>query len=360
MRFKILILILIFNLSFSQKNDVTQSRKNAITNSVDLVSPSVVGINVIEIREYRDPFSNFFGNDPFFQQYFQNRNYTHEVKGLGSGIIISADGYIITNDHVAGNAKKITITLTNGEKYDAELIGTDKITDVALLKIKGSNFPFVKLGNSDEIAIGEWVIALGNPFGLFENIDKPIVTVGVVSAMGMNFTSNGRSYRGLIQTDAVINSGNSGGPLTNSLGEIIGINTLIFTAGLSNAYIGYGFAIPINRVKKIVDELKKNGKVERNFWTGLEVHNVDSRIAKYFGLQNAEGAIVSDVQKESPAEKSGLLVSDIIIEVNGVKISNDESLILLLHEAQDKEKWKMKIFRDKKIIELTMILEKKT
>jgi serine protease Do len=345
----------------SSDDDISKSRKNAITNTVESVSPAIVGITVTEVREYRDPFSNFFGDDPFFRQFFGNRNLKQEVKGLGSGFIISPEGYILTNDHVAGNAKEIIVTMTNGEKYPAELVGTDMISDVALLKIKGKDFPYVKLGNSDDVIIGEWVITFGNPFGLFENIDKPIVTVGVVSAKGMNLSvEDNRSYRGLIQTDAVINAGNSGGPLVNSAAEVIGINTLIYTAGVSQAYIGYGFAIPINRVKSIVDELQKKGKVERNFWTGMEVNIVDQRIAKYFGLKNAEGVIISDIKKNSPAEKAGLKVGDIILEINGERIQNEETIISIINDAKAGDVLDLKVYRDKKTFSVNLTLEKRT
>jgi len=345
----------------SSDDEISKSRKNAITNTVESVSPAIVGITVTEVREYQDPFSNFFGDDPFFRQFFGNRNLKQEVKGLGSGFIISPEGYILTNDHVAGNAKEIIVTMTNGEKYPAELVGTDMISDVALLKIKGKDFPYVKLGNSDDVIIGEWVITFGNPFGLFENIDKPIVTVGVVSAKGMNLSvEDNRSYRGLIQTDAVINAGNSGGPLVNSAAEVIGINTLIYTAGVSQAYIGYGFAIPINRVKSIVDELQKKGKVERNFWTGMEVNIVDQRIAKYFGLKNAEGVIISDIKKNSPAEKAGLKVGDIILEINGEKIQNEETIISIINDAKAGDVLDLKVYRDKKTFSVNMTLEKRT
>ena len=345
----------------SSDDEISKSRKNAITNTVESVSPAIVGITVTEVREYQDPFSNFFGDDPFFRQFFGNRNLKQEVKGLGSGFIISPEGYILTNDHVAGNAKEIIVTMTNGEKYPAELVGTDMISDVALLKIKGKDFPYVKLGNSDDVIIGEWVITFGNPFGLFENIDKPIVTVGVVSAKGMNLSvEDNRSYRGLIQTDAVINAGNSGGPLVNSAAEVIGINTLIYTAGVSQAYIGYGFAIPINRVKSIVDELQKKGKVERNFWTGMEVNIVDQRIAKYFGLKNAEGVIISDIKKNSPAEKAGLKVGDIILEINGEKIQNEETIISIINDAKSGDVLDLKVYRDKKTFSVNLTLEKRT
>lgn len=356
--------VLCINAIHAQNDAITQSRQNAITKTVELVSPAVVGINVIEVREYRDPFASFFGNDPFFRQFFGNRNYRQEVKGLGSGFIISSDGYVLTNDHVAGNAKEITVTLTNGKKYQAEIIGTDNVSDVCVLKItpeKGETFPYVKLGNSDDVMIGEWTIAFGNPFGFFDNIDKPIVTVGVVSAKGMNLNTEGnRSYRGLIQTDAVINSGNSGGPLVNADGEVIGINTLIYTGGVSQAYIGYGFAIPINRVKTIVDELKRKGKVERNFWTGMEIRPVDAQIARYFSLKQAQGVIVSDIKKNSPADRAGVQIADIIVEINGERITDENSLISIMQDSRAGDVWRMKIFRDKKIITLEMKLEKQS
>lgn len=364
MKIKYLLLttIIISSLSFSQPDDITKSRQTAITRAVEKVSEAVVGINVTEIREYRDPLANFFGNDPFFRQFFGNRNLRQEVKGLGSGFIISSDGYVLTNDHVAGNAKEITVTMTNGKKYQADIIGTDMVSDVCLLKLKGDKaekFPSVVLGNSDDVMIGEWVIALGNPFGLFENIDKPIVTVGVVSSKGMNLSvEDSRSYRGLIQTDAVINSGNSGGPLVNATGEVIGINTLIFTAGVSQAYIGYGFALPINRVKTIVEELLRKGRVERNFWTGMEIRPVDENIARYFSLKQAQGVIISDIKKKSPAEAAGLQVADIIVEINGERIVNEERLISVMQDSRSGDVWKMKVFRAKKIVPIEMKLEK--
>lgn len=337
-------------------NQIYNQRHNAITDAVAKASPAVVGINVTEVREYRDPWSQMFGNDPFFRNFFGDRIYRQEVKGLGSGFIISPDGYILTNDHVAGNAKEITVTLTSGDKYKAELIGTDMVSDVALLKIDGKNLPYIKLGNSDEIIIGEWVIALGNPFGLFEIDDKPTVTVGVVSAAGLNLRpEGGRFYRGMIQTDAAINSGNSGGPLINALGEAIGVNAVIFTPNQGN--VGVGFAIPINRVKNIVDELKAKGKIERNFYTGLEVQSVDKRIARYFGLEKAEGVIVSDVRRGSPAEKSGFKVGDIIVEVNGEKIINENNITSIITDAKVGDELKLKVLREKKYINLKLKLE---
>jgi serine protease Do len=344
-----------------EEDQISNSRQNAITRTVKMVSPAVVGITVTEVQEYRNPLSDFFGNDPFFRQFFGNQNYTQEIKGLGSGVIISPDGYILTNDHVAGNAKQITVTLTSGEKYSAKLVGSDEVSDVALLKINGKDFPYAKLGNSDGVLIGEWVVAFGNPFGMFENIDKPIVTVGVVSSKGMNLTmDNGRSYRGLIQTDAVINEGNSGGPLVDADGEVIGINTLIYTAGVSQAYIGYGFAIPINHVRTVAEELEKEGKVERNFWTGLEIDAVDPRIARYFGLDKAQGAIITDVKKGSPAEKIGLKPGDIIVDVDDQKILTPDDVVSILEDLHVGDTVKLKIYRDRKYFTADLVLEKKS
>ncbi len=343
----------------SLNDQISNHRQNAITRAVAIVSPAVVGINVTEVREYtyRNPWSQMFGDDPFFRQFFGDKTYKQEIKGLGSGFLISPDGYILTNDHVAGNAKEITITLTNKAKYKAKLVGTDLVSDIALLKIDGKDLPYIRLGNSDDVLIGEWVIAMGNPFGLFDISDKPTVTVGVVSATGMNLNAEqGRIYRGMIQTDAAINQGNSGGPLLNSDGEVIGVNAVIFTPNQGN--IGLGFAIPINRVKSIVTELKKSGKVERNFWTGLEVQTVDARVAHYFDLAKAEGVIVTDVKRRSPADDSGFKPGDIIIEVNGEKISNDDDIMGIVQNSKEGDVLKMKIIRDKKLINLSLKLEK--
>ena len=337
-------------------NDVLSgSRHNAITRTVALASPAIVGINVTELRQvrYRTPW----GDDPFFRQFFGDRVYTERVQGLGSGFIISPDGYVLTNDHVAGNAKEITVTMTNGEKYKAELVGTDQVSDIALLKIDAKNLPFIRLGNSDDVITGEWAIAFGNPFGLFDISDKPTITVGVVSATQMNLRSQeGRVYRGMIQTDAAINSGNSGGPLVNSLGEVIGVNAVIYTPNQGS--IGLGFAIPINRVKAVVAQLRKSGKIEREFWTGLEVQNVDTRVARYFGLDKAEGVIVSDVKQNSPAGRAGFRVGDILTAVNNERIDDESSLVGIIDDAKVGDTLRFKVLRDREHINLSLTLEK--
>lgn len=343
------------------QDQIASARQNAITRSVAKISGAVVGINVTEVREQpgllpADPFfRRFMGDDPFWRQFFGNRRY--EVKGLGSGFIISPDGYIVTNDHVAGNASEITVTLVGGKRLKAELVGSDQLSDVSLLKVNGDNLPYVSLGNSDEVVIGEWAIAFGNPFGLFEINDKPTVTVGVISSTGMNLGSaNNRVYRDMIETDAAINGGNSGGPLVNSLGEVIGVNTLIYTAGQSQTFVGYGFAIPINRVKKIVAELRRKGKVVRDWYTGFIAQQVDERVARYFGMDEVQGIIVSDVVRNSPADQAGLKVGDIILEVNGEKVNSEFDFVGLLADKRPGDILNMKVYRERKLITLELKL----
>lgn len=340
-------------------DQITNSRKNIITETVKKVSPAVVGINVTEIRQYESPLSSFF-DDPFFKQFFGGRNYNRTVKELGSGFIISPDGYIVTNDHVAGNASQITVTMTNGKQYDAKLIGTDKSSDIALIKVDADNLPYEVLGNSDDIMIGEWVIALGNPFGLFEINDKPTVTVGVVSSTGMNLEPmNNRYYLNMIQTDAAINGGNSGGPLVNSNGEVIGMNTLIFTAGGNQGNIGLGFAIPINKIKKIIKELKKNGKIDRDFSVGLRIQSIDEGLAKYYNLSTTKGVIVTQVISGTPAEKCGIKVGDIIVQVESYNINDSETLESVFQEFRTGQTITLKLLRDGKEITKKMTLTKR-
>ncbi|MFZ1323422.1 MAG: trypsin-like peptidase domain-containing protein [Ignavibacteria bacterium] len=329
-------------------NNISETRETAITRAVKKVSPTIVGINVEEVREVQDPFS-MFDNDPFFKQFFGNRQpQKRVVRGLGSGYIISSDGYILTNDHVAGNATKISVTMTNGETIDAKLIGSDKNSDVALLKIDKNNLPFATLGNSNDVIIGEWVIALGNPFGLFDINDQPTVTVGVVSATDMKISTGegNRVYKEMIQTDASINSGNSGGPLLNADGEVIGMNTIIYTGGqYSGGSIGVGFAISINRVKKIMEEIKEFGAIDRNFNVGFRIQQIDERIAKYLNLNSTEGVVVTDVLKGGLSDKAGLQSEDVIIEANGEKVKNDQDILFIVNDLKKGEYLKLKVIR---------------
>ncbi len=335
--------------------ELWNQRRNIITQTVQNVSPAVVGINVKEIRQYRSPWSN----DPFWRQFFGSGIYNRTVQGVGSGVLISSDGYILTNDHVAGTADEIVVTLTDGTQYKAEIVGTDLTTDICLLKIEENDLPFVKFGNSDEIIIGEWSIAVGNPFGLFSMTDNPTVTVGVISALGMNLNPlNGRYYMNMIQTDASINQGNSGGPLVNSVGEMIGMNTIIYTAQGSSGNVGVGFAIPANKIKKIVEELKTSGEFDRNYWTGLRIQDIDEGIADYFSLSRARGVLVREVENNSPGEDAGIREYDIITNVGNFRVDNSEVLQGILKDYKAGETVAFTILRDGDFINKTMKLEK--
>jgi serine protease Do len=339
-----------------------ESRENAITNAVKRVSPAVVGINVTQIREYRT--RGLFADDPFWRFFFPGYKQRHLVKGLGSGFIISPDGYIVTNEHVVHNAAELIVTLPDNSKYEAEIVAFDFISDIALLKISGKRkFPYAILGDSDKLIIGEWAVAIGNPFGLFEIGAHPSVTQGILSAVDRDFGKQGneRVYQDMIQTDASINGGNSGGPLVNSLGEVIGVNTFIYSGSETmTASIGLGFAIPINRVKRIVRDLKEHGEVNRSFWTGLEVEDLTPMMARYLRLRDSDGVIISNIEPNSPAERANLKLGDIIIEVNEIKIRNTRSIwnIIESRDVKGGDVLKLKIFRDQKDIEVEIRLEK--
>ncbi|MBN1155251.1 trypsin-like peptidase domain-containing protein [candidate division KSB1 bacterium] len=341
---------------------IGNSRQNAITQAVTKVSSAVVGINVIQIREY--DARSFYSDDPFLQFFFPELRQRQAVKGLGSGFIISPDGYLLTNEHVIHNATEIVVTLPDKSKYQAQIVASDYISDIALLKIDGKkDFPYVALGDSDDLLIGEWAIAFGNPFGLFELGAHPSVTIGIVSAVDRDFgkQDNNRVYQDMIQTDASINGGNSGGPLVNSLGEVIGVNTFIYSGSQTmTASIGLGFAIPINRVKKITSDLRQYGKVDRAFWTGLEVEDLNSLIARYFGKTDTDGVIVSNIEANSPAAQTNLKVGDIIIEVEDNKIKNTRDLRELIESLDYKsgDELRLKVFRDKRVIDVTIQLGK--
>ena len=342
-----------------EDDQIHGSRQNAITRAVSKVSPAVVGINVIAVQQVRvrDPFSQLF-EDPFFKPFFGDRTYKQEVKGLGSGFIISPDGYIVTNDHVAGNATDITVTISGGKQMKAKVVGSDPATDICLLKVDGKELPYVTIGNSDDVIIGEWTIAFGNPFGLFEINDKPTVTVGVISATGMKLGQlENRYYRDMIETDAAINGGNSGGPLVNSNGEVIGMNTLIFTGGQTSTYIGYGFAIPMNKVKKVVTDLRKKGKVSRDITAGFDVQPVDARIAQYLGMKKPQGVIVSDMVAGGPAGAAGLKIGDVVLEVNGEKVNSDNDILAVMIESSPGDYLKFKVYREHTTIDISLKLE---
>lgn len=345
------------------RDDITQSRQNAITRAISIVSPAVVGINVTQVRRIVQRY--WWDDDPFWDWLIPRREYRQKVHGLGSGFLISPDGYILTNEHVVHDAVEIVVTTTGGKQYEAEKVGADVTYDVALLKIKGKDFPYIHMGDSDDIIIGEWVIASGNPFGLFDVQSMPTVTVGVVSATGMDFKGNleieGRAYQDMIQTDASINQGNSGGPLVNGFGECIGINTVILTGSQYNeGSIGIGFAIPINRVKSILPDLKNIGRVDRSFKTGLEVENISWLMARMLGISPRDGVMISRIVKRSAAASAGLEVGDVIVAIEDkrVRSTTDVQRVIDAFDSRENNTMKITIFRKEKLYDVVLELDK--
>jgi len=308
-------------------NALDWSRETAITKGISDVAPAVVGISVTQIRYTQSTLMN----DPFWRLMMPGtpRWFQEKVPSVGSGFIYDKQGYIITNAHVVENPEEIIVTLADGSQHAANLIGIDEKTDLALIKIlDDGNYPTVQLGNSDNIIMGEWVVALGNPFGLFSESRMPIATAGIISSLHMDFgfQQSGRVYQDMIQTDASINSGNSGGPLVNSQGEVIGINTFIFTPSNNTGSIGIGFALPINRAMDIIEELRKSGFVDRNYSTGMSYLNNNASMAQLFNLGSTSGVLVSRIKPGSPAERSGVIVGDLIVGLEGEGISNVDDI----------------------------------
>ena len=262
-------------------------------------------------RPFNDPFDLF--SDDFFERFFRDRTPRQPQRkfrqqGQGSGFIVSEDGYILTNNHVVGKADTITVQLADGKEFKAEVIGTDPQTDVAVIKIDKDGLPVLDLGSSGDLRVGEWVMAVGNPFGLSHT-----VTVGVVSAKGRSSVGI-IDYEDFIQTDAAINPGNSGGPLVNLDGKVVGINTAIFSR--SGGYMGIGFAIPMDMAKKIYKQLIDKGTISRGF-LGVVIQDVTSDLAESFGLEKSGGVLVAQVNEDSPAEKAGIKPGDVIIGFDG-------------------------------------------
>jgi serine protease Do len=328
--------------------------------------PAVVSIKVEKAVEagpiafgtpfgYNDPFGlfdddllrKFFGDRlPPQQQQQAPRKYYE--RGQGSGFIVSKDGYILTNNHVVGDVDKITVELQDGRKFEnAKLIGTDPDSEVALIKIEGDNFPVLPMGNSDKIEIGDWVIAIGNPFGLNET-----VTVGVISAVGRS-NVHIAAYEDFIQTDAAINPGNSGGPLINLDGQVIGINTAIFSQ--SGGYMGIGFAIPINMARNIEQQLKSHGKVTRGY-LGIYGQDITPEMAKLLQLKNSQGVIVASVEPGSPADKAGLKSHDVLLEMSGKKIESYDSFRNEVAMLKPDSRITFLVSRDGKTTEITVTL----
>ncbi|WP_236123915.1 DegQ family serine endoprotease [Pseudomonas cichorii] len=267
-----------------------------------------------------------------------------EAQSLGSGFIISGDGYVLTNNHVIDGADEIIVRLSDRSELKAKLVGTDPRTDVAVLKIDGKNLPTAKLGNSNKLKVGEWVLAIGSPFGFDHSVTK-----GIVSAKGRSLPND--TYVPFIQTDVAINPGNSGGPLFNMAGEVVGINSQIFTR--SGGFMGLSFAIPIDVAMDVANQLKTNGKVNRG-WLGVVIQEVNKDLAESFGLDKPAGALVAQVLEDGPAAKGGLQVGDVILSANGQPIVMSADLPHLIGNLKDGSKAELEVIRDGKRQNLTV------
>ncbi|MEW6555960.1 MAG: Do family serine endopeptidase [Elusimicrobiota bacterium] len=343
------------NTSLGIKTSVSQEVLNlqeAFVNVAEEVKPAVVSIYTEQIIKEIVPFDFFFSDpfDDFFDDFFgqplprrqkpQKKYYNQRrIEGAGSGVVIDQDGYILTNYHVVKEAEKITVKLADDREYTGKVIGKDAKTDLAVVKIKApKKLAVAKLGDSDKIRVGDWAIAIGSPFGL-----EQTVTVGIISAKRQNIKAQGNVYRDVIQTDASINRGNSGGPLVNIHGEVVGINTLIYSQ--SGGSVGVGFAIPINRAKEILEPLISKGKVDRGF-LGVNIKKVDEVIARQSQLKAPAGVLVENVLENTAADKAGIKRGDIILEFDGKKIDTPEKLQDTVAAAPPNKKVDVVIWRD--------------
>ena len=316
---------------------------------VKKVSPAVVNISTTQVIHLRRPRmrSPFGPQDPFeefFHNFFGNMPREQKRRSLGSGFIISDDGYILTNNHVVEKADEITVTLLDKEEFQAKVVGTDTKTDIALIKIKaGKKLPYVPLGDSDGLEIGEWVVAIGNPFGLGHT-----VTAGIVSAKGRVIGSG--PYDDFIQTDASINPGNSGGPLFNLKGEVVGINTAIIQGGQ-----GIGFATPIDLAKSVLDQLKEKGKVTRGL-LGVYIQRLTPDMAESLNIPGKKGALVADVTKGGPAEKAGIRSGDVIVSFDGKDVVSEHDLPQIVASTTPGKKVEVVVIRDGKEVKIPVTI----
>jgi serine protease Do len=353
------VLILLSVILFAINSMALQVVPDSFAELVKKVSPAVVNISTVQkVNNKRQIGSLFPQGSPFedFNELFERfgllppafeEDQDRTVSSLGSGFIIDPKGYIVTNHHVIENADEIMVNLSNETKYNARLVGSDPKTDIALLKIKAKeNLPFIALADSDKSQVGDWIIAIGNPFGL-----GGTVTAGIISAKARDIQAG--SFDDFIQTDAAVNSGNSGGPMINMSGEVIGINTAIVST--TGGSVGIGFAIPSTMAKPIVEQIKTAGKVVRG-WIGVTIHPVTPEIAKSVGLKEAKGAIITDVIVDAPGHKAGLKAGDIVLEFNDKKIKSSRDLPRVVANAPINKKSFIKIFREGKEVKLDIII----
>jgi serine protease Do len=339
-----------------QVHDLLSQISKAFEESAASVSSSVVSILAEQTVQTQSPFGlpdeafkDFFGDD-FFRRFFgtpPSQEQKRTVRSLGSGVIVTKDGYILTNNHVVANAEKLSVVIGDKKTFEAKVIGTDPPTDVAVIKIDANNLPAAKLGNSDDVKVGQWVIAVGNPFQLFHT-----VTHGIVSAKGRSSVGLA-DYEDFFQTDASINPGNSGGALADTEGNVIGINTAI--ASPSGGNVGIGFAIPINMAKKVMEDLISKGEVTRGY-IGLVPQDINEDLAKALKLSDTEGVLVGDVDRAGPADKGGIRRGDVIFEFDGKKVESSTQLRNMAAQTKPGTPVKIGLLRDGKKVEATVTL----
>ncbi|MCA9726932.1 MAG: DegQ family serine endoprotease [Candidatus Eisenbacteria bacterium] len=316
-----------------------KSQSQAFVAIAKEVLPSVVSITSNKVISPASGGGNGPFSDRFFHRFFDENPEEFRQQGSGSGVIVSEDGYILTNNHVVENADDLEVVLYDGRHFPAQLVGTDAASDVAVIRIQAKDLEPARLGNSDDLQVGEWVLAAGNPFQLSSSI-----TSGIVSAIGRSGIGLTR-YENFIQTDAAINPGNSGGALVNLDGEVIGINTAIATR--SGGYQGIGFAIPINMARTNMDQLIKTGRVTRGF-LGVNIGDIDETMADYYGLDAAHGAIVNRVTEDSPAEHAGIAQGDVIVALNGKPIDGVSDLQMQVAAISPGTKVDLEVVRDRR------------
>lgn len=312
---------------------------------VERVVPAVVNIST---RSHTSIAQNPLFNDPFFRRFFNipQQPQQRRAQSLGSGVVIDADkGYVITNHHVIGRADEITVTLRDGRTLSAKLLGSDPEADVAVLQVRAEKLSAIKLANSDRLKVGDFVVAIGNPFGLGQT-----VTSGIVSALGRSGLGI-EGYEDFIQTDASINPGNSGGALVNLNGELVGMNTAILSPGGGGGNVGIGFAIPVNMVSQIVDQLVEHGEVSRGV-LGVVTQDLTADLAQAFGIKAHKGAVISKVVPDSPAEKAGIKAGDVVIEVNGRDIENSMDMRNAVGLVRIGQKLNIRLIRDNREMSL--------
>ncbi|MFA5080921.1 MAG: Do family serine endopeptidase [Hydrogenophilaceae bacterium] len=308
-------------------------------------------VNIFTSKQVRAP-ANPLMNDPFFRRFFgmPQENRTQRVANLGSGVIVSEDGYILTNHHVVESAEEIQVALPDGRNLEATLIGSDPETDIAVLRVKQSGLRPITFARPDSTRVGDMVLAVGNPFGVGQT-----VTMGIVSALGRSHLGI-NTFENYIQTDAAINPGNSGGALVDASGNLVGLNTAIFSRSGGN--LGIGFAIPVSILRQVMDEIVRNGSVVRG-WVGIEVQDVTPEIADSFSLKSSQGALIAGVLRGGPADRSGIRPGDVLLAVDGNTVGDSSSLLQLISALKPGKDAQLRLLRERKEIQLNVKVERR-